>query len=227
MASILAAGAAAIMGTLMVRVNPEKVAEQTDPDNYDPTLYGQGIWKPTNTNAFQGTGVSEAVVANADPDVLAGGPDDSGDSRADPKDVARRFDSLHRRNLVGQQVATTQLFNPYFLQRYNNTGNQSPLIMADLSDHGSVVPYQTSLDYSPFILRGWQPIKEYSNVTDYGPTVQRSEHATIKIDNYPTAIKNPPTRPASKGLPVSTFGGIMKKSAKDITVKRRNINSLR
>ncbi len=225
MAVFLAAGAAALAGTYLLAAPPANNDENAAiPDNHTPTKYGQGIWKPENTGVFLGHGVSEAVVSNADPDVLKGGPDKTGDSKADPKTIEKRFNALHRRNEVAQQTSTSQLFNPYFLQRYNNTGNQSPLIMAHLSNQGSVTPYETVLDKSPFVLKGFQPIRERNELTDYGPTVTRHEHPAVKRDDYPSAVQKPPVRPASKGPIVATFGGIRKKRAKDlVTVNRKLI----
>lgn len=224
MAVFLAAGAAALAGTYMLAAPPAKNEESAAiPENHSPTNYGQGIWKPENTGVFMGHGVSEAVVSNADPEVLKGGADKTGDSKAEPKTVAKRFNDLHRRNEVAQQSSTTQLFNPYFLQKYNNTGNQSPLIMAHLTNEGSMVPYSTVLDNSPYNLRGFQPIRERSELTDYGPTVTRHEHPAVKRDDYPSAVRKPPVRSTSKGPVIATFGGIGKKRAKDLQTRNRKL----
>lgn len=224
MAVFLAAGAAALAGTFMLAAPPAINKESAAiPDNHSPTAYGQGIWKPENTGVFMGHGVSEAVVSNADADVLKGGPDKTGDSRADATTIAKRLNDLHRRNEVSQQTSTSQLFNPYFLQKYNNTGNQSPLIMAHLTNEGSMVPYSTVLDSSPYNLKGFQPIRERNELTDYGPTVTRHEHPAVKRDDYPSAVRKPPVRPTTKGPIIATFGGIRKKKAKDLHTRDRKL----
>lgn len=222
--ALLAAGAAIAAGAYLFRATPaEPTSDAAIPENHDPMMFGQGIWKPVNNNVFMADGLSEAIAANAEPEVLQGGPDETGDSRAEYKRVNRRLLSLHRRNEIAQNVVTSQLFNPLKLQKYRLNGGQTPLQMAYLSDHGSVVPYTTVLDYSPFVLRGWGPIRETNNLLDYGPDVHRNEYPAIKIDDYPTALRFPPVRPAAKGPATSSYRGLKKLQAKQLVTQKREL----
>ncbi len=229
MAELLAAGAAVMAGAYLLRATPAEPpgGAAPVPESEDPMAYAMGIWKPVNNNVFMGNGLSEAIVSNADPDVLDGGPTDlqqSGkSSRADVKKVSERFKALHKRNGIAQNVNSTQLFNPLRLQKYQTNGGQSPLMMAFLSDTGTMVPYDTNLNYSPYVLHGWQPIRERRNLFDYGPDGRRYEDPAVHIDTTPVALQFPPTRPAAKGAAVSGYSGMRMKRAQDIVTDKRKL----
>lgn len=179
MADILIAGAGLLAVGYLVAKNPGS-RDGAHRDMIDMPDEMMGIVKPTRAAAYASSKTGERIASDAPDEIHRSGPDA-------PPVVGHAFlddrlKSLHARNALESMSQTTRLFDPYRFGRYRESGTAPPLVAAFMTADASMVPYETAMDYSPYVLRGWGPIEETSRVDDLGPHGHRPEDPAEKLD---------------------------------------------
>lgn len=210
MADVLVVGAGLAAGLYLLWADPKKQDGVQGEASKQFDTYLEGCWKPNANPVGMGSANAERAMACEVPEgTFRSGPSEglsfggSRRKRGVPDEfLAGGLDDLQQRNVINSMVESDQLFNPHRFARYRYSGTASPGQAAFMTRSARLVPWSTSMDYSPYVVRDFEPINEGArDPFDYGPFVQRPELAAqqVYLEQEHRSITFPPNRPGVVG----------------------------